>query len=773
MSVSRRGFLKCSGALIVSFGTASLFAEGARAQGPFDTHPSHIDPAKLDSWIAVGSDDTVIAYTGKCDFGQGMLTAQTQLVAEELCVPLARVKLIQCDTSICPDQGTTSGSQSTPTNFNSENLAQAAATAREALIHMAAEQFGEDSGQLAAAEGFVTDRRGRRTSYGELIGNRRFNLRVSETAKRRMPSQWKVLGKPVSSLDRPALMTANFEFVHNVSVPGMLHGRIIRPPEVGATVASVDESSVAHIAGVVKVVRREDFVGVVAEKQWHAIEAARQLKVRWNTGISLPPQQTFFNSLRQRPSRDSLVVDSKDVDEQLAKTHSVVHATYFYPYQMHGSVGTSCAVADVKPWGATVWSATQSVYPTRSVIARLLQMPLESVRVIYIRGSGCYGLNGADTVSFDAALLSHAVGRPVRVQLSRQDEMAWENFGSACMIEQRAGIDQHGTITAWECENWIASRGGRPGYDHAGNVITGVLAGYSPEPIRPRSASEPAGELRNGSNAVPSYVRGCVGGKCGGAGTVRSERVLSHTVESPFFTGPLRSPLRIQNTFAHECFMDELAVAANADAVEFRLRHLSNQRVIDALHAAAKAANWERRPPHKREVSRTRVATGRGVACVAYEGDNGYTGVITEVRVDFTTGLVQPTRFVVAVDCGPISNPDGLINQTEGGVLQGMSRALLEEVTWNEKQITSVDWETYHSFYLGIELPAIEVTLLNRLDVPATGAGETVITVIPAAIGNAICDATGIRLREVPFTPERVKSALASRVTLRDARRTA
>src|SRR5690242_11908199 len=313
--VSRRDFLKTSGALVVSFSAASLARPFALAQGPFDTHPSHVDPKKLDSWIAVASDGTVTAYTGKCDFGQGMFTVQTQLVAEELCVPLGHVKLIQCDTSVAPDQGTTSGSQSTPTNFNSDNLAQAAATAREALINMAASKFGEPAGQLTVADGVITGKSGRKITYAELIGSKRFELPLSTTAKRRSPSQWTVLGKPVPALDRTALMTGQFEFVHNVRVPGMLHGRVVRPPEVGATVASVDEGSVKQVPGLVKVVARNNFVGVIAEKQWQAVQAARQLRVKWNPGPGLPAQKTFFETMRKQPSQDTMLVDSKDVEQ--------------------------------------------------------------------------------------------------------------------------------------------------------------------------------------------------------------------------------------------------------------------------------------------------------------------------------------------------------------------------------------------------------------------------------------------------------------------------
>ena len=758
MAHSRREFLKGCGALIVSFGAASVIGFPSSAQGPFGTHPSHIDPTKLDSWLAVASDGTITAFTGKCDFGQGMLTAQTQLVAEELCVAIGRVKLIQCDTSVAPDQGTTSGSQSTPTNFNSENLALAAATAREALLSMAAQALGESSDGLTVNNGVITGKTGR-FRYEELVGNKQFNIPLSVRAKRRAPAEWTILGKPIPSLDRPALMTGQFEFVQHVRLPHMLHGRVVRPPAMGATVSNVDERSVRDIPGLTKVVVRKDFVAVVAETQYQAVLAASKLVVRWNPGPELPEQGTFFEYLQKLPSHDVLSVDSGDVATQLTGASRVASARYTYPYQMHGSVGTSCAVADVRPDGATVWSATQSVYPTRSILAKLLGLGAESVRVIYVRGSGCYGLNGADAVSFDAALLSQAVGRPIRLQYSRQDEMMWENFGSACVVEQRAGMTQDGRIVAWDRENWVASLGDRPGYEQPGNVISGMLAGYSPETPKPSPAQAPTGKFRNQSNHVPDYFAGRVGAVCGGGGNVRSERVLTHTVRSPFFTGPLRSPLRIQNTFANECFMDELSALAKSDPVAFRLRHLTDSRTIAVLTTAAEASSWRARPSPNLNVSGSGVLSGRGIACVAYEGGNGYAALVAEVEVNLVSGTVRPTHFVVALDCGPISNPDGLRSQTEGGILQGMSRSLVEEVTWNHTRVTSVDWETYRSLHLDYQMPSIEIVFVTPVGVPASGAGETAITVTPAAIGNAIFDATGLRLRHIPFTPARVKAA--------------
>ena len=760
MTTSRREFLKGAGALVVSLGALSRAMGQEEQHGQFGTHPSHVDPDKLDSWIAVNANGTVTAYTGKCDLGQGIFTAQTQLIAEELCVPLHTVKLIQCDTAVTPDQGSTSGSQSTPTNFNVRDLALAAATAREALVSMAAAHFGEDAAHLTSKNGYVHSPSGNLVSYVELIGAKKFSLPVNKQARRRSPSEWTVLGKPVPALDHVALMTGTFEFVQNVRVPGMLHGRVVRPPEMGAKLLSVDETSVRDIPGIVKVVYRRDFLGVVAETQFAAVQAACKLVCKWQPGSSVPPQETFFEYMQQQPSHDELSVDSGDVPAALAKAHHVLRARYTYPFQMHGSLGSSCAVADVKAEGATVWSATQSVYATRSCIAMLLNMPPDNVRVIFVRGSGCYGLNGADAVSFDAAVLSQAVGRPVRLQYTRRDEMMWENFGNACVVEQSAGLAEDGSVLVWDRENWVANRGSRPGYDKPGNVISGMLLGYGPEPLRPSPAKPPAKRLRNGSNTVPEYVAGCVGGACSGSGTVKSERVLTHTVASPFYTGPLRSPLRIQNTFANECFLDELAAAAHADPVEYRLRHLRNERVRGVLQAAAKAGNWHPRADRiLSSENREAEVMGRGVACVAYEGDNGFAALVADVSVNRHTGVVRPVKFTIAIDCGPISNPDGLRNQVEGGLLQGMSRALIEEVTWDAKRITSVDWTGYASLRMDYEVPEIETVFVVPENVPATGAGETSITVTPAAIGNAIFDAASARLRHLPFTPARVLAA--------------
>jgi nicotinate dehydrogenase subunit B len=758
-ALSRRGFLKSSGALIVAFSLGG--AREASAQGG----PIAGSPAMnlLDSWIAISADGSITAYSGKEELGQGIATAQQQLVAEELNVAFDRVKLIYCDTGLTPDQAHTAGSQSHPTNFNHGNLALAAATARQTLLRLASERLQTPVDRLTASDGVVRSKSGSAT-YAQLVGGKKFNLALDASVRRKPAREWTVLGKPVPRPDLPDLVTGQFEFVHNVRLPGMLHGRVVRPPSYGATLNNVDAASVKDIPGIVKIVVKKDFVGVVAEKPWQAMQAAAKLKVNWTPSASLPSHAEFYNYMRNlKPTRDTLMVNAPDVDQKLNGAATVLRATYLHPYQMHGSMGSSCAVADVQGENATIYSSTQAVWYQKSTSAMVLGLKPANVRVIFRRGSGCYGINGADTVTYDAAVLSQAVGRPVRVQLTRKDEMAWENYGNAFVIDQRAALDAQGNVVAWDHESWTPGLGNRPGPGTPGNIVTGALLGFQPDGFTPRSPAPEPTAFNNNSNGVPSYLAARIKGERQGAGTIESGRVLVHSLRSPFFTGPLRSPARLQNTFAHESFMDELAARAKADPVEFRLRHLSFDRLRNVLQAAAKTAGWDVRPSPRSGNRRSGVATGRGVSCVAYEGDNGYSAMVAEVEVNQDTGQIKVKRIVLANDSGAVSNPDGLRNQIEGGALQGMSRALLEEVTWDNEKITSFDWRTYHTLPLGFEVPKIESVLVNHEDGEVMGAGETSITVVAAAIGNAVFDATGARLRQVPFTAERVKAALAAR----------
>jgi CO/xanthine dehydrogenase Mo-binding subunit len=383
--------------------------------------------------------------------------------------------------------------------------------------------------------------------------------------------------------------------------------------------------------------------------------------------------------------------------------------------------------------------------------------------VIYVEGSGCYGLNGNDSVSFDAALLSQAVGQPVRVQYSRADEMrAGESYGPAHVMNMNAGVDSSGQMIVWTYEGWSLAKGNRPNATTPGNILSGALAGFPTPPLVPAAATPPRTFGNNGNMAAP-YLSGAVAGNPpAGTGNVASQQVLNHSIASPFFTGPLRSPDRLQNTFANECFMDEVAAAVKADPVQYRLRHLTDARLIAVLNAAAKAANWDTRPSPKAGNAKTGVVTGRGIACVLYEGNNGYSAIVAEVSVDQATGVITVTRLTASQDSGPTSNPDGLRNQMEGGALQGLSRALHEEVKWNSRLgiVTSADWVSYPVFQFGDPLPVIQTVLVDPGNVPQMGAGECTITIVGAAIGNAVFDATGVRLRRIPFTPANVLAAI-------------
>jgi len=765
---SRRNFLKGAGVLIVGF---CMTGKNGKLSAQSPTNPTGlVDANQTDSWIAIAADESVTAYSGKCEFGQGFSTVQMQLVAEELYVPLSRVSLIFCDTGITPDQGVTSGSQSHIAEFGPGGLRQALDTARDALMTLASEQLDADTSQLAVKDGvvFIMSDPTQSVSYGQLLFGQRFNLTSNSKAVPKDPKQYTILGTSVPRVDVPPKATGQFQYVQHVRLPGMLHGKMVRPPTVGATVANVDKSGVP---GNVQVVVKKDFVGVVADTEWHAIQAVSTLNVTWNPGAALPDQTTLYSWITQQPSADSITVDSGDVDQMFGNAANKVTAQYLHPYQMHGSIAPCCAVADVgggtgAKASAKIWSCTQGVYPQRDSVAMVLGIPNSNVRVTFVESAGCYGLNGADSASFDAALLSQAVGAPVRVQYTRRDEMiGGESFGPPHVMNMRVGLDSTGQIVTWDYEGWTLSKGNRPSATTPGNIISGALAGFPTPPVTPAVAKPPT-TFGNNSNTAPPYITGVVGtNPPGGQGNVASQRVRVHTVASPFFTGPLRSPDRLQNTFANESFMDEIAASVQADPVQYRLRHLTDPRLIAVVKSAASKYNWTTRPSPNPANPRTGVVTGRGISCVLYEGSNGYCALVAEVQVDQDMGTVTVTRFVAAQDSGPVSNPNGLMNQMEGGALQGMSRALFEEVKWRTgaNVITSTDWVSYPVYQWGMPVPQIDTVLMNPLDQPQRGAGECTITLVASAIGNAVFDATGVRLRQVPFTPARVLAALATR----------
>ncbi len=775
---SRRDFLKTAGVMMIGFGFGAATAD---AQSPIN--PSgNVDATQVDNWVAIGADESITVFAGKAELGTGMRTLQMQLAAEELSVPLNRVTLVLCRSGITPNQGLTVGSFSTMTQFGTNGLRVAVDTARDALYQLASLWFGVDVSQLVLKDGVfsVSGDPTSTVSYGELVQGRRFNLPVNRMAVPNDPSTWKVLGQSVPRVDIPAKAKGTFQYVQKVRVPRMLHGRVVRPPALGARVQNIDSNVVNGLPGSPRVVQVNDFVGVVADTEWHAIKAAEALAsgITWSAGDTLPAQTDLYTYMTQQPSRNSLAVNTGDVDQVMASAAKTMTAQYRYPYQMHGALASSCAVADVR--GATgqtatvkVWSATQGVYNMRTILSNLLQIPAANIEVAFVEGSGCYGHNGADPVTQDAALLSQAVGKPVRVQYSRSDEMInGEHYGHPMVSNEKIGLDANGTIIAWDYENTLMQRGEGAAIGSApGNGIPGYLAGFPTAQVIP-STTPPNNPTayNNGSNAVPSYVSGTVNGVSSGTGTIPSQRVLNRVVASPLWTAWLRSPDRLQHTFAHESFMDEIAASLQADPVQYRLRHLSDPRFINVVSTVAQKALWDTRPSPKadnpilRLFSGTRVVTGRGFSCVLYEGNDGYCATVAEVFVDEMTGVIKVTKVTAGIDTGPVINPNGLRNQMEGQVIQGISRTIYEEVKFDRasSSITSKDWVSYPVLKFGETIPEIVTILINNLNAPVTGAGETTITTIAAAIGNAIYDATGVRLRQIPFTPESFLAAKAA-----------
>jgi CO/xanthine dehydrogenase Mo-binding subunit len=549
----------------------------------------------------------------------------------------------------------------------------------------------------------------------------------------------------------------------------MLHGKVVRPTTVGGHLMSLDKSSVAAMPGNVQVVQLHDFVGVVADSEWHAIQAVAALNVQWSTGDTLPAQSSLYTYLAQQPTSDAYSVNSGDVDQVMAKAAKVMQAQYLHPFQMHGSIGSSCAVADVR--GGTgaaasckVWCATQGVYGLQGTLSTVLGIPLANVQVTFVDGSGCYGGNGADQVTVDAALLSQSVGQPVRIQYTRRDEMtAGEGYGHPFVSNLKAGLDASGNLISWDYENIHFEKGQGASAAAPGNAISGFLAGFPTTPLVPTAQPTNPTSFSNGNNPVCNYVTGTVNGVSGGTGTVASQRVLNRIAYSPFFTSFLRAPDRLQNTWANESFMDELAASVKADPIEYRLRYVTDPRLINAMNLTMQKAGWDTRPSPKPGNPRTGVVTGRGFSCVLYSGNNGYCAMVVEVSVDQDSGAISVTRIVTSLDTGPVCNPDGLRNQMEGGALQGVSRALHEEVKWSNRAgiITSSDWLSYPVYQFGDPLPVIETIPINNLNALPRGAGETTITLTGSAIGNAVFDATGVRMRQIPLTPANFLAAKA------------
>jgi len=731
-TISRRRFLTGGGALIVTF---SLPLElGAQTSTPPERLAQY---AWIDAWLAVGGDGRVTVFTGKVELGTGVETALSQIVAEELDVPVARIAIVQGDTARTPDQGYTVGSKTI--DQGGPQLRQAAAEARQALLEMAAARLGAPVERLVVKDGVVSAREepSKRVTYAELIGGQRFNRAVTKTAKPKSPAGYTVVGTAAPRVDIPGKVTGTHTYVHDLRLPGMLQGRVVRPAAIGATLESVDEGSLGGLPGVVKVVRTGNFVGVVCEREEQAIRAARELKVAWKDGPALSEMKELYQTMRGARTTDRALLTVGDVGPALAIAAKSLHATYEWPFQMHASIGPSCAVADVRDGKATVWCASQGVFGLRDSLAELLGLAPDNVRLVFAEAAGCYGHNGADDVAADAALLSQAVGRPVRVQWMRHDEHGWEPKGPSMVMQVRGGLDAQGRVVAWDYEVWTPTHSTRP-RSEAGNTLAGQLTGRAIK----------AGLSGGDRNAKYGYV-------------FPNGRVVVHWLpRAALRPSALRGLGAPQNSFANESFMDELAAAAGADPVQFRLRHLTDSRAIAVVEAAALLARWETRPSPKPGAASRPVATGRGIAYVQYENENAYVAMVAEVAVDRRTGAVRVTRAWIAHDCGLVINPDGVRNQIEGNVIQTISRTLKEEVKFDRARVTSLDWRSYPILTFAEAPDEVEIVLVNRPDQRPVGAGEPAACPVPAAIANAIFDATGTRVRTVPFTPERIKAAL-------------
>jgi nicotinate dehydrogenase subunit B len=681
---------------------------------------------QVDDWIAIEPDGTVTVFSGKVELGTGVRTALAQIAAEELDVPIERVRMVMGDTARTPDEGYTAGSKTI--ELGGYAVRQASAEARRALLEMASDRLDAAVDELVVCDGVisVSHHPAQTITYTELMGGKRFNRKISGRAPVKKPEEYRVVGKQIPRLEIPAKFTGAPSFVHDIRLPGMLHGRVVRPPSPGAKLVSIDENSVQNV----RVVRLGDFVGVVAEREEEAMRAAKQIKVEWRETADLPSMDDLFDYVRRQPTNDEDVVKRGRVSTAFKRATTQLTATYCQPYHAHASIGPSCSVADCRDDHVKVWCSTQGVYPLRDALADLLRMPPENVQVIHAEGAGCYGHNGADDVAADAVILSRAVGAPVRVQWSRQDEFAWEPYAPAMVMELRGGLDAQGSVVAWEDDVWSPTHAARA---RAGiDLIAGQLIVGKPAP-------EKSFFLGGDRNAPTNY-------------DFPNQRVTMHWLaRSPLRASSFRSLGATANTFANESFMDELATAARINPLEFRLRHLSDPRAQDALRSAAQRAGWG---------TPLSPGEGRGIAFAQYENEEAYVAAVAHVQVDTKSGEVRVRRIVVAHDCGLIINPDGLRNQIEGNVLQSTSRALKEQVTWEDSRITSVDWDTYPILKFS-EVPVVEVGLINRPDQRAVGAGEPASITTAPAIANAIFAASGARVRQAPFTPKRVRAALA------------
>jgi nicotinate dehydrogenase subunit B len=711
-------------------GSLSVVRPAASGEGAFET------------FIRISADGTVTAFNGHVDLGTGIRTALGQIVAEELDVSFARVIVVLGDTSCVPNQGPTIASETI--QIAAVPLRNAAGQARHFLLGRAAERLELPASELTIEDGLIRGRDNRGVSYGELIAGETIRLELADHVQVKAVDAYTIVGHSVPRVDLPAKATGELVYVHDMRVPGMLHGRVVRPPYagvdagafVGTSLIAVDESSVRDIPGLVAVVRIGDFVGVVTEREENAVKAAAQLKIGWKPTPTLPNLKDIETALRANPSTPRVLIDKGGVDAAIAAADRPMQRTYIWPYQMHGSIGPSCAVADVRDDLVRVWSGTQNPHPLRADLAILLRRPEHEIDVIRMEAAGCYGRNCADDVSADAVLLSRAVGRPVRVQLTREQEHAWEPKGTAQLMDVNGGLNADGSVAAYD----FATRYPSNGAPTLALLLTGMIP-----PV-------PDIFQMGDRTAIPPYDYDAM-------------RVVAHDMPPIVRASWLRGVSALPNSFAHESYIDELATEAGVDPIEYRLRYLKDSRAADLVKAVAQRAEWTPRPVWQQPLAEGDIVRGRGFAYALYVHGPfpgkpaAWSAWITDVAVNKATGDVSVTRVVAGQDSGLMINPDGVRHQIHGNVIQSTGRALMEQVSFDRNSVVSREWGAYPIIKFP-DIPKIDVLMLPRQDQPPLGVGESASVPSAAAIANAIFDATGVRFRELPFTPERILAGL-------------
>jgi nicotinate dehydrogenase subunit B len=734
--LDRRRVLAGGGALIVSFAMSDAIAQDQAAPAAAPKPPGSLATSPyLDSWIRIDADGGITVFSGKAELGQGFKTAFQQIAAEELDVAFASLKVVTADTRRTANEGYTSGSNSMKDSGTA--IQNAAAQARELLVAEAARRLNLPAENFRTENGAVIAPDGQRLAYGDLVAGDMLHVQAQAKSTLKDPATYKVIGQPLPRVDIPAKVTGGAAYVQDMRLPGMVHARVVRPPSYGAQLTECDTSTVEKLPGVVKVIRNGNFLAVVAQKEFQSIKAMGALSAaaKWRETPGLPKQDDLPRILTSLPSQNSTIFERSDPSAVGQRT---IEATYTRPYQSHGSIGPSCAIAQSVDDATTVWTHTQGVYPDRQGIAEMLRMPAASVRLIHVEGSGCYGHNGADDAAADAALIARELpGVPVRVQWTREQEHGWEPFGPAMVTKLKASLDGNGAISSWNFDVWSNTHSMRPG--GAGSMLAAQhmaqpFAVPAPKPI-------PLPEGGGDRNAIPIYK-------------FPNAHVVHHFIPSmPVRVSAMRALGAYHNVFSIESFMDELAGLAGADAIEFRLRHLDDPRGRDVIEKAAQGFGWrkgQKAPPDR----------GFGFAFARYKNLAAYCAIASEVEVDRETGRARLVRAVAAVDSGQVVNPDGLTNQIEGAILQSASWTLYEAVSFDDTRITSIDWQTYPILRFNAVPEKIEVHIINRPGLPFLGSGETGQGPAAASIANAIANATGKRLRDLPLTRKKIKDAI-------------